>query len=695
MIFPFLVMGITSMLLQITVLRLLLSRLSGNELDIGVTLSFWLIYVGLGSYMGKKIRGKQLFALSFVAVALLALPTDLAIQTIHPALSLAPGETVPFNAVILSTALTLFPLCFLIGLQFPLAVSFSENRYAPEKIYGFEALGAFAGGLLFTFLISSRLSAFDLCIVLAIVNILTALYISKKKLLVLFSVVPLLFYFGFQNIVLTLPWQGAEVVRTAESRYGEIAAVQLRDQVSIYAGGHLAFSYPDPQTEEMTVHLPMTLHPSPRNILIIGGSPGILKEFLKYPVESIAFIELDPEIIQISSHFLTEKDRATLQDRRVEVVIADGRRFMKNLHNRDIDLLILNLPPPYTAGINRFYTTDFFREASSVLKKNGLLVLQMPSSFGYIGRRMQTANGSLYHSLKAVFSHVEVTAEEYGCLFASGSGIDTDAATLENRFVARGIKTEFFHPYIFRDACNPLNTEYVKQRLGKITRLNTDLRPSAYLYNLMLWAEISGGGVFPSIMNVKSWHIILILGSLLLASAFFIFRKKRPVVYCSLFTSGFSGMSFVVAVILTYQALYGYVYEMIGLLAGMFMIGLWTGTVLKRYRIKPLKMLLLIELATITLAILSPLFFRYGPLFYLLIFLSGTITGSQFSAASRAMDRQDEAGKLYGMDLLGSFSGAFISSIIIIPLFGVYAALYLIAAIKAFSVFMIVSVRES
>jgi hypothetical protein len=43
-------------LLQITVLRLLLSTFSGNELDIGITLSFWLIYVGLGSYMGRKIR---------------------------------------------------------------------------------------------------------------------------------------------------------------------------------------------------------------------------------------------------------------------------------------------------------------------------------------------------------------------------------------------------------------------------------------------------------------------------------------------------------------------------------------------------------------------------------------------------------------------------------------------------------------
>jgi len=694
MIFPFLVMGITSMLLQITVLRLLLSTFSGNELDIGITLSFWLIYVGLGSYLGKMIRGKQVFALSFIAVALLALPTDLAIKAIRPALSMAPGETVSFNAVLLSTALTVLPLCCLIGLQFPLAVSFSENRYAPEKIYGFEALGAFAGGLLFTFIIASRMNAFVLCLVLAIANILTALYISKKMLLVLFSFIPLFFYFGFQKIVLTLPWQGTEVVRTTESKYGEIAAMKIHEQVSLFAGGHLAFSYPDIQTEEMTVHLPMTLHPSPRNILIIGGSPGILNELLKYPVESVAFIELDPNILQMSAHFLMEKDKTALQDSRVEVVIADGRRFIKNLGNRALDLIILNLPPPYTAGINRFYTADFFRETSSILKKNGLLVLQMPPSFGYIGKRMQTANGSLYYSLKTVFSYVEVTSEEYGCMFASNTRIDTDAAALENRFITRGIKTESFHPYLFRDAFDSLNTDYVKQRLSKITLLNTDLRPSAYLYNLMLWGEISGGRVFHSMMNLKSWHIILVLLSIFTASVFFILKKNKPAVYCSLFTTGFSGMSFVVAVILTYQAIYGYVYEMIGLLAAMFMIGIWTGTVLKMYRIKPINMLLLLELATITLALCSPLFFRFELLCYVLIFLSGTITGSQFSAANRAIDRNDEAGKLYGMDLLGSFSGAFISSIIIIPFFGVYAALFAIAAVKTFSVLMIVSVRE-
>jgi hypothetical protein len=122
---PIIVMGFASILIQITVLRLLLSTFSGNELDIGITLSFWLTWVGIGSYMGRKIKLKHAFALSFVIVALLLQPTVFAIKAVRPALSLEPGEAVSFISTIFSTAVTLFPLCFILGLQFPLAVAYA------------------------------------------------------------------------------------------------------------------------------------------------------------------------------------------------------------------------------------------------------------------------------------------------------------------------------------------------------------------------------------------------------------------------------------------------------------------------------------------------------------------------------------------------------------------------------------------
>ncbi len=693
---PFIVMGITSMLLQITVLRLLLSTFSGNELDIGITLSFWLIYVGLGSFTGKKFRAKDAFALSFLIISILALPTVIAIKAIRPALSLGPGEAVSFASIILSTAITILPVCFLIGLQFPLAVSFSGEKNAAGKVYGLEALGAFIGGVFFTFIIASRVRTFELCLLIALINILTAAYITRRKFISLFLLLPVLIFIGFYGLLPALPYPHMELLQTVESKYGEIDVVKLRDQMSVYANGRLLFSYPDSPTDEISSHLPMTLHPLPAKILLIGGSPGTLREFLKYPVEGIDFIELDPKIIAVSRGLLTApEDIHALKDPRLRIIAGDGRRFIKALNGRTYDLIVVNLPPPASAGINRFYTRDFFREAKAVLHDDGILFINIPSSTGYIGRSMQTANGSIYNSLKTVFGNVAVTAQEYGGLFASDFQIVTDTETLESRFILRGIHTLHFSPYIFRDVFDAFSTDYVGHRLNEITSVNTDLKPSSYLYNLMLWSEAHGGRGLFTLLKIRVRHVILVLLFVLLSSSFFVFRKKYPVVCCSIFTTGFSGMTFILTALLAYQAIYGYIYEMLGVLSAAFMIGLWSGAVLTKYMKNTFRTLFHLELLTITLAVASPLFFRAEPLFYVFIYSSGIITGSLFGAANAAWGDNEAAGKLYGMDLTGSFLGAFVPTIIIIPLFGVYNALLLIALLKAFSALMIVSVNPN
>lgn len=84
--------GLSSILLQIICLRQLLAVFSGNELIIGITLSVWLTAVGIGSYTGWRIRQRNAFALSFLAVALLSQPTLLLINSIRNILSLNPGR---------------------------------------------------------------------------------------------------------------------------------------------------------------------------------------------------------------------------------------------------------------------------------------------------------------------------------------------------------------------------------------------------------------------------------------------------------------------------------------------------------------------------------------------------------------------------------------------------------------------------
>lgn len=510
-----------------------------------------------------------------------------------------------------------------------------------------------------------------------------------------FFLVPLLIYTGLHKTAAALPWPGATVSQTTESRYGEIAVVKLGEQSSIYSNGHLLFTYPDAQVEELNAHIPMSLHPSPANVLVIGGSPGILKELLKYPADRIDFVELDPKISGISSKLLIDKgDIYAIKDKRVSIINEDGRRFIKRIKKPLYDLILLNLPQPSTAGINRFYTNDFFKEAKAVLREKGILALTAHSSTGYMGTSMKMVNGSVFNSLRSVFRFVVVTSQEYGRFFASDSDIDTNPEILEGRFARRGIHTMHFSPYLFRDVFSPFGVEYVRKRLGEVLLINTDLRPSAYLYNLMLWTETHGGKALQHILGIREWHIISALALSLLFIASLAFRRKKRIIFYSVFTTGFSGMSFMLAVILAYQSLYGYVYEMIGILSATFMIGLWLGTVMTGHVKTPLKIMFILEVITVVVALASSLFFRAEPLFYLLGLVSGIITGGLFSTANSSLGEPEEAGRLYGLDLMGSFLGALIPAIILIPLFGIYNAILVVALLKSFSALMILSIKQ-
>ena len=689
---PIITMGLSSILLQIISLRQLLAVFSGNELDIGITLSVWLIAVGMGSYAGHRIKYKHAFAVSFLVVGLLSQPAILLINLIRPSLPFEFGETIPLTTTIIATVISLLPLCFVIGLQFPLAVSHSGGEAA--KTYSLEAAGAFIGGIVFTLLLSGKVDSFALSATISIMNLSIAAYLLRKKYLVALLLVPVIFYFGFRDINTAPQVKGLQLTERIESRYGEITVLKLGEQFNVYASGRFQFSYPDTQTEELRVHLPMAVHPSPSRILVVGGSPSVIGELLKYPVSGIDFVEMDPKIIDVSVRLLSEKDRELLNNKIVRIITEDARKFIKALRTPAYDLVILNLPEPATANINRFYTTGFFKEAKTALKENGIFCLTLPTSYGYIGRKMQMANGSIYNSLKNVFSYAKLSSEEYGYIFSSGRPFDTNPQTLSERFYKRAIETSYFQPYILADAFSPLKVSLVRERLEKINAINTDMEPVAYLYNLMLWSEVYGGGILNWLLNIENQQIILALMAAFTIIAAVLWKKKQAVYY-SMFTTGYSVMAFSMLILLAYQASFGYVYEMIGLLTAVFMLGMAFGAHITKGIQRPLGWLRLLEIAAIILFISAPMLFKQEILFYVLSFLCGIIGGMQFAAANLFLKGQDStgaAGRLYAIDLTGSFLGAFLTAIFMMPLSGVQNTLLFLALIKGISFILLLSI---
>lgn len=676
-------MGFSSLLMQVVCIRSLLALFSGNELVICITLAVWLASVGLGSFYGWRFKARSSFANSFLAAALTAQFSFFIIGAFRMFFVFSSGEVVPFAATVALSFGALFPLCFVFGMQFPLAVENLKKK--ASEVYWLEACGAFAAGVLFVFAFSGRVDSTAIVALTAFLNMIVFGVLSRRRIFLFLLILPLLFYFAERKLFhYSLP-QGVTQVERLESRYGEIAAGKRAGQTGVYVSGAFAFAYPDMQTEE-NIHIPLTAHEAPKKILVIGGSPAVVRELLKYPVENIDFIELDPALLDLSKRLLSPEDRYFLDDKRVSLITQDGRSFVKSAHPK-YDLLVLNLPEPSTASINRFYTMDFFKEAKAALNKGGMLALSLPASYGYIGKRMQWANGSVYGSLRRVFAHVEVSSEEYGIMLASDSSVLSGPQILDGRFNERGVGTVYFRGELFYDIFDRLKTDAVKERLGRVDVLNTDSRPVAYLYNLMIWSDIHGGGILNWVSGTGGFIFGAVLVLLFSAAGYVIF-KRRKAVYFSLFTTGYVSMAFSSVLILGFQSAFGFVYESIGLLSAVFMAGLAAGSLLAERKFGGLKYLKAAEALSALFFIAAVYMLKSSLSFYAFGFLCGIIGGIQFGAAAAVLGRRDEAatsGRLYATDISGSFAGALITALFAIPVLGMETTLFILSAMKLLS----------
>ncbi len=693
--------GFVSLVLQTVLLRELLSASSGNELDIGITLGIWLLAVGTGSLLGERISHKQAFGISFLVVSALSVPVLWSVPHLLLYIGEGTGQALSLGSTFILTVYVLTPICIVLGAQFPLAVAMFAEEDGEDAsvslVYGLEALGAFAGGMVFSFILSGRVGPGWIVLALSLLSAIAGAALIGKRSAMAMAVVPLA---AFAGMHLTTPasWMGSEVLERVQSRYAEILVTGSQGQYNFFSSGKPVFSYPDQETVERAVHLPMAVHPRPFKVLVVGGSPAQLSQYLMYSVDGVDYVQMDPHLLRLSIEVLDARDSSATQDRRVRMIVEDARAYLKSLSTPMYDMIVVSPSGLDTASGNRFYTTEFFREAASALREGGVLALSVPASPGYVSRRMRLVGGAVFGSLGEVFKYTEVSTDEYGLLLASDVPVDTEPGLLAKRFRGRGLSLQYFRPYLLQDAFAPERTAAYRARLEGVDDRNSDMRPLAYMYNLMLWVEMQDARMLGSVLGLgtKAATAVALL-FLLLGAA--VFRREAKVPYYAVSVAGFSAMGFMVVVMLGFQAMRGFVYEMFGLLSALFMVGIALGAVsARRVRRAGYRAVLAIDVLTALLAAGSVFFITQPSAIYLISLLAGLLTGGKFAAVSLAMELRrgvQPGGRLYAMELAGSFLGALVFSVVIVPVSGLAGALILIAVLNLFSASAVWSVQNA
>jgi len=635
----------------------------------------------------------RILAWGLAALGLLPALQMLLVRAARGLLRVPPGALVEFGPMAGVILLSVAPVCLLAGALFPpLARRLAETGRPAGEAYLWECAGAAAGGALFSFVLIRYLDPFQTAALILLVVLTAALslaHLPRANLrlahlplallplaLLLLVLLPLASFIHRA----TLRWQWSDLAFAADSPYGRIVIQARNSQCVFYENGLLMFETQGTGPEEV-VHPPLLAHPAPRDVLLIGGAAaGNLREALRHPVAHVTVVESDPLLLRAARLHLPSDEAAVLDDPQVTVVLTDGRRFVQTAR-RTFDVVILDLPEPSTGALNRFYTEEFFREIRAVLNPGGILALGLPAAENYWSPELARRNGSIYHTLRAVFPHVLALPGDTIYFLASTDPLEADPDLWGRRLAERGISTRWVTASYIRYLFTTDRFAQVREALEATAgvRLNRDLTPICYYYDLALWLS----RFTPRLRGFFERTDILRLGwvALVLAVPVGLARvRRRWAVPIAVGGAGLAGMMLEVVILLAFQVRHGSLYAQVSLIVMAYMVGMvlgsrwgasrpWAAPTARR------ALLALMGALVVGAAVLPFLLGRPLPaaIFPLLALLGGGWGGAVFPLALQA-ERGDvgrAAGRLYGADLAGGCLGALLGGAFFIPLLGI------------------------
>ena len=721
-------------------MRELIVVFNGNEMSLGILLATWLFWTATGSSLGSVLRlgernPRNTTAALECLLALSLAPTIWALRASKSYFQAVPGELVGPMPMLLASLVCLSLFCAISGALFVAAARMVESecrttlRMAASSAYLFEAAGSALGGIVASIVLLRFLEAFQIAAIVALCNLCMAatlwLRMSRRRAVALAGIaalvaIPLLLLVAprLNDLSQARLWRGFHLLESRDTIYGNLAVTETGTLRSIYDNGTLLANVPDENAAEEAVHYALLEHPAPRNVLLIGGGVnGSIAQALKHPsIERIDYVELDPALIDMASRFFPEQSRLN-SDARVHIHYADGRRYLKASGGR-FDVIVLDVPDPQTAQLNRFYTEEFFSSARDHLAPGGLLALELRSSEETMSPDLREFLRCIEHTLNSVFPNVAAIPGETIHLFGAmrADVLTSDPGTLMARLRERRIHTEYVREYFIPYRMMPDRMQQVREQLQPLasTPVNRDFAPAAYYFDVVLWSTQFKSGYadwFRGAAQIPFRGVLFaVLVVLSLAAAPVMFaptresRARPAAAFCTAAT-GFTLMALQILLLLAFQCVYGYVYHQLAILIGLSMAGIALGSWLGMRRMQsgggsPCRRmaaaqfllsisgpaLLLVVSLLARISGIATMWIAAQLLFPALAALAGILGGYQFPVAADVFLRDSKGraglGTLYAIDLLGGCGGALVLSSYTIPVFGFWKTAWLGAAIN-------------
>ncbi|VDL58220.1 unnamed protein product [Hymenolepis diminuta] len=128
----------------------------------------------------------------------------------------------------------------------------------------------------------------------------------------------------------------------------------------------------------MIAYIPLSVHPNPRRVLIIGGGDGgVAREVARHPsVEHVDLVDIDGVVIEMARKYLPFM-AVGLNDPKVSVHVGDGFAYLKEhvAMTEKYDVIITDSTDPGGPSTPLF-NQEYFQLLNQALTDDGIICNQ-------------------------------------------------------------------------------------------------------------------------------------------------------------------------------------------------------------------------------------------------------------------------------------------------------------------------------
>ncbi len=238
------------------------------------------------------------------------------------------------------------------------------------------------------------------------------------------------------------PFQRIDVMETYE--YGKMLVLY----------GSIMFTERDEFVyHEMISHVPLFVHPSPEEVLVIGGGDGgTIREVLRHrEVRAVTMVEIDSQVVEVSKKFFPTMS-VGFSDPRLRLLFKDGAEFVKEDQGSYDVILVDSADPVGPADI--LFREEFFRSAKERLKQGGIFVAQTESPFYHpdIVKNTYSVLKNLYKNVHMYLAWIPAYPSALWSFCFCSDELHPLRDFKEERVSGSGLEFKYYNPEVHRAA---------------------------------------------------------------------------------------------------------------------------------------------------------------------------------------------------------------------------------------------------